>query len=240
MDAKGFRAWREQFGLTQEEVAEKFNVTRMTVQNWESGARPISPALEMGCGVWTERLQQEDPERGPVALVYSNGPMFINPYGPRRPLAMMQHENYQTNAAALARVQKLWNRDDFQNPLIMEESGKQLWNVVELERVVNGTDTGAPTAANMLRAIAHQVKTSAMFASTGRRLPTPAEKIERQRKFGELAHDLEKLAEQAASGTDVRRQVETTFSEIRALGKRPPDVLVNNVAAAFWAYWETE
>ena len=61
--------------------------------------------------------------------------MFVNPYGPNR-LAMMHRELYVTNADALERIYDLWGREDFHSPLIMEESGEIVWNVVELSRKV--------------------------------------------------------------------------------------------------------
>src|ERR1700704_1690153 len=128
MDANQFRAWRETFNLTQEDVAQKFQVSRTTVQNWETGANPITRAVEMGCEIWSPRLKQEDPDLGPVTLIYADGPMFVDPYGPRRRLAIMQQEPYPTNTAALARVQQLWGRDDFHNAFIIEKAGKPLWN----------------------------------------------------------------------------------------------------------------
>src|ERR1035437_3306350 len=82
MDGKQFRAWRERLGLTQQQVADRMGVTRTTVQNWES-ADAIPQTVEMSCDVWEPRLKQENPNLGPVTLVYSDGPMFVNPYGPR-------------------------------------------------------------------------------------------------------------------------------------------------------------
>ncbi len=82
---------------------------------------------------------------------------------------------YQTNAVALARVQQLWGRDEFHNPFIIEESRASLWNIVELERVVTGNDTAAPTLANMLRAVAKHVRDDKFIARNGAKLTTPAE-----------------------------------------------------------------
>ncbi len=55
-----------------------------------------------------------------MTLIYTDNPMFINPYGPRRPLAMMKQEPYPTNQAAWARVRALWGRDDVHNPFILK------------------------------------------------------------------------------------------------------------------------
>ena len=239
MDSKGFKEWRERFQLTQEQVAQKFNVSRTTVQNWEGGATPITPALAMGCQIWEHRLMQEDSQRGPVTLIYADGPMFISPEGPRRPLAMMQQEPYLTNAAAVARVQKRWKDQDFYNPFIIEESGRSLWNIAELSRVMEGDDTGAPTLANMLRMIAGDARMpQAAIPVSGRKMLSAAEKAERQSKLDAIASEIEALADQAAKGDDVRRQVETAFAALRALGKYLPDHLVTGVAQALWAYWE--
>jgi transcriptional regulator with XRE-family HTH domain len=143
MKAADFREWRQRAGLTQADAAAKLGVSRGTIQNWESEATAIPAVVETGCQIWGDRLRQIRPDLGPVTLIYSDGPMFINPYAPHR-LAMMKQEPYLTNAAALARVRELWGREDFHNPFIMEESGKHLWNAVELARVVAGTDSDAP------------------------------------------------------------------------------------------------
>jgi DNA-binding XRE family transcriptional regulator len=144
MTASDFREWRERVGLTQAEAGAKLGVTRGTIQNWESEATPIPPVVATSCQIWEDRLHQIRPDVGPVTLIYSDGPMFINPYGPRRPLAMMKQEPHPTNAAALARVRELWDQEGFYNPFIIEESGKHLWNATELARVVKGTDSDAP------------------------------------------------------------------------------------------------
>jgi len=234
MKAVEFASWRQQVGLTQEKIAEKLGVTRTTIQNWESGSTPIPVAVETSCDLWGHRLKQEDPNVGPVTLVYSDGPMFINPYGPRRRLAMMHQEPYPTNAAALARVQVLWGREDFHNPLIIEESGKPLWNVVELERVVRGDDAGAPTISNMLKALAEQITvTSTMSVRSGPKMLSPAEARDRQERIEDLAGELEKLAAATPQGDVTYPQVEEVFSRLRRLGKHPMDSLVSSIAQAF-------
>lgn len=235
MNAQGLKTWREGFKLTQEDVAQKFRVSRTTVQNWESGVTPITQAVEMSCEIWGSRLKQEDPDLGPLTLIYTDGPMFIDPYGPRRPPARIRQEAQQTNAAAIARVQKLWGRDGFCDPLIIEKSRNPLWNVTELQRVVDGTDTGAPTIPNLLKRIAEEVKsTSASFVWTGKG-PTPSERKERQQRIEDLATELVALAATFFDESDSHQHVEEVFSKLRSLGKRPPDSLVNNVAQAFVA-----
>ena len=142
--AQQFREWREKLGLTQVQVAERFGVTRTTVQNWESGATPISQSVANSCEIWGHRVRQIQRDLGPVTLIYADGPMYIDPYGPRGRPAMMQQEVFPTNAAALARVRELWGGAEFHNPLILVSHKECLWNVVELERVVSGQDAEAP------------------------------------------------------------------------------------------------
>jgi DNA-binding XRE family transcriptional regulator len=134
LDSNEFAAWRKRVGITQEELAERWaRVTRTTIQNWESGATPIPQAVETACATWERRLKQENPGLGPVTLIFADGPMFIDPYGPRRRLAMMHQEPYPSNTAAIARVLELSGRDNFHNPFIIEKSGEDLWNAVELK-----------------------------------------------------------------------------------------------------------
>jgi len=143
--AAEFREWRQRNGLTQAEAGEKFGVKRGAIQNWETEVNAIPAAVEMSCQILEDRLRQRRPDLGPVTLVYTDNPMFIDPYGPRRPLAMMKQEPYPTNAAAFGRVWALWGREDFHNPFILEASGKFLWNSAQLARVFSGDDAdGAP------------------------------------------------------------------------------------------------
>jgi hypothetical protein len=233
MDAKEFKSWRERLGVTQQQIADKLRVTRTTIQNWESAATPIPQAVEMGCQIWEARLKQENPNLGPVTLVYSDGPMFVDPYGPRRRLAMMQQEPYPTNTAALARVQQLWGREDFHNPFIIEASGKPLWNVVELGRVINGDDTDAPTLVNLLRVIAKDVRSDSANFVRGAKSPSPSEKQKRQQEIESQADELERLADSGLQAI-IRDQllIEGVFSKLIALGTKAPDSLVTNVAQA--------
>jgi len=220
--------------LTQEQVADKFGVSRNTVQNWETGVSPITPAVEMSCEIWGERLKQEDPDLGPVTLIYSTGPMFINPQGPRRPMPMIRREPYLTNAAALARVQKLCGRDDFNDPSIIEESGKPLWNVVELRRVVSGGDAGAPTVANLLRRISEDARRG-VFARSG---PSMSGAAAQQAAIEAVANEIEQMAstvQQQSPDPATQREIDGLFDRLRKLGKRPTDSLVGNIAQAFVA-----
>ena len=236
MDTKDFAAWRQRVGLTQEEAAAKLGVTRTTIQNWESGATSIPNTVEAGCQIWEQRLKQENPEVGPVTLIYSDGPMFVNPYGPRQRLAMMHQEPYATNAAAISRIQQLWGREDFYNPFVIESSGKPLWNIVELGRVVDGSDSGAPTLVNMLHALARFVKANSdKYVRSGPRMHSPSEVEQRQRQFAALAAELDKLATTVLHDPVTRSKIDEVLSNIRKLGIHPKDSLVSGIAQAFAA-----
>ena len=131
----------------------------------------------------------------------------------------------------------LWGREDFHNPFVIEETGKPLWNVVELARVADGSDTDAPTVVNLLRVIATQVRSnSAHFVRSGANRPSPEKLREQQEAIEAQAGELEKLAAMGFQGiVDHQRQVEEVFSTLQALGTRAPDRLVSNVAQALTA-----
>jgi DNA-binding XRE family transcriptional regulator len=153
MTADEFKSWRQRVGLTQAAAAAKFGVTRVTIQNWESRDAPIPGPAAAACDIFEMRLNQENPDYGPVTLVYSNGPMFIDPYGPRS-IPLLQQELYPTNLGALVRVFELWGTETFHNPMVLQKSGEVLWNVVQLQRMAGGGDFDAPLgAAEVLRVL---------------------------------------------------------------------------------------
>jgi len=233
MNATEFRTWRERVGLTQQQVADRMGVSRTTIQNWESGT-PIPRTVEMSCEIWERRLKQESPATGPVTLIYSDGPMFVDPYRPGRRPAMMQQEPYPTNAAVLARVQQLDGQAGVYNPFVIEADHDSLWNAVELARVAKGDDRGAPTLSNMLRGAAKVVREDAAnFVRSGARLPTSAE-IEARKK--EIIAQADLLDQLAAGGLPkiVREQlsIEDAFARLRDLGTKAPDALVSGIAQA--------
>ena len=230
MNAEEFCAWRQGYSLTQEQVAQKFGVSRTTVQNWESGATPISPAVMYSCELWGKRLIQENPLTGPVTLVYADGPMFIDPYGPRNRPSMMQQVACQSNAQALAWVQLLWGRTDFHNPFVTPRSGEPLWNVVELERVVSGNDEGAPTWANILRFLAtHAADPNTVFARKGPKMLSQTELEARQERMKGYADRLFVLAETPRSA-GTYREVEQVLDAIRKEGVTPVPAYVDALA----------
>jgi hypothetical protein len=100
--------------LTQEQVARHFGVVRSTVKNWENGKSPITPAVVMSCEVWEHHLRQEDPDFGPVTLIYGTEPMFIKPQGalaanrsPRLAASFVQHGSAPGGDGAHERSRRL-------------------------------------------------------------------------------------------------------------------------------------
>jgi len=236
MNGAELKARREQLGLTQGAVAERLRSTTASIRNWESEPTAIPPQAEMLWRTWEHRFEQECLGFGPVTLIYTDGPMFINPQGPQRPLAMMHREPFLTNAMALARVCALWGRPGFESPLIMKQDGELLWNMPQLRRVVEKDDTGAPVMPVMLRTIAtHARMYSTRYVRTGARLPTAMEVESRQ---GEIEAEADKLARLANDDTWTStdsRPPEEIFGRLRKLGLTLPADLVSGVAQAYVA-----
>lgn len=232
MTKEEFRKWREKFGLSQGEIATRFNVSRNTIQNWETGATPLPSTIEGACTVWEDRLKKEMPDIGPLTLIYADGPMFVDPYRPRR-MAMLKQEAFPTNAAALARVQRLWGRDDFDGPFIIEKSGAPLWNQVELMRVVDGSDKGAPTLANTIKKVAEYVRTNShIHARDGARMATTKEQQKDKAMTEAIADELDALVARVPQRTVRYTDFEALLSRLHDLGFFPPNKLVGDVAHA--------
>jgi transcriptional regulator with XRE-family HTH domain len=232
MTKEEFRKWRERFGLSQGDVATRFNLSRNTIQNWESGVSPLPSTLEGACTVWEDRLKKEMADIGPLTLIYSDGPMFIDPYRPRR-MAMLQQEAFPTNAAALARVQYLWGRDDFDGPFIIEKSGQPLWNQVELMRVVDGSDKGAPTLANTIRKVAEYTRTNSRFhVRSGPKMASAKEMEQTKAMIEAVADEMDALVARVPDGGVGYFDFEPLLSRLHDLGFYPTNKLVGDVAHA--------
>lgn len=232
-----FKAWRAGFNLTQADVADRFGVTRTTVQNWEALTGPLPNAVDYGLELWSRTLRQAQPLRGPVTLNYSDGPMFIQPFGPRRAPAMLHQETHPNNAAVLARVQVLAGADGVFNPFVLEDGARDLWNIVELQRVMAGDDPNAPTLPNMVRRLAAGVRVDApYYIRNGARMATPDEQDKRMRDLEALSVLLDEIS--AGTMQEVaayQGEVEGIMRQVQALGLRLRDDLVSGIAAALHA-----
>jgi hypothetical protein len=233
MTKEEFIAWRKRFGLSQTDVANRYGLTRNTIQNWETGKTALPQAMEGACLVWEDRLKKDMAEIGPLTLIYSDAPMFIDPYRPRGRVAQLRQEPFPTNAAALARVQFLWGRDDFHGPFIIDKDNKPLWNRVELMRVIDGNDKTAPTLANTIRKVADYVRANAQFhARDGARAATAKEAAATKRKIEAIADELDDMVITGA-GSNVRySHFEERLAQLHDLGFFPPNKMVSDVAHA--------
>jgi hypothetical protein len=158
--------------------------------------------------------------------------MFVDPYRPRR-MAMLKQEPFPTNAAALARVQQLWGRDDFDGPFIIEKSGAPLWNQVELMRVVDGSDKGAPTLANTIRKVAEYVRANShVHARDGARMASEGERQKSKDLTEAVADELDGLVARVPEGQVQYRDFEVLLERLHSLGFFPTNKLVGDVAHA--------
>ncbi|MDE2229300.1 MAG: helix-turn-helix transcriptional regulator [Alphaproteobacteria bacterium] len=236
MNGSDFRRWRTGFGLSQQDLADKMGVTRNTIQNWEAQSGDLSTIAANGVKIWDRRLRQEEPLRGPVTLIYADGPMMLPSHGPQR-VAMMQQESHLSNAAVLCRVQMLASHPRFFNPFVMEGDRYDLWNMMELQRAIDGDDEQAPTLRNLLRRLATGIRSDAPnFVRSGPAMPTAQEQRKRERELIALAVQLERTADGHLQGILAESStIESILAQTRALGLRPNDALVSAVAQAFHA-----
>jgi hypothetical protein len=234
MNGQDFKAWRTSFDLTQADVADRFGVTRTTVQNWEALPGPLPNAVNYGLTLWTRTLKQAQPLRGPVTLNYSDGPLFIQPFGPRRPLAMLHQETHPNNAAVLARVQVLAGADGMFNPFVLEEGAHDLWNIVELQRVMVGEDSNAPTLPNMVCRLAAGIRADApYYVRSGARMATSAEQDKRMRELEALAVVLDSIGKQTMQEVvGQQANIEGIMQQVQTLGLRLRNDLVSGIASA--------
>jgi hypothetical protein len=233
MTKEQFRAWRERFGLTQGDIAKRFGVSRNTIQNWESGATSMPNTIGDACTVWEDRLKKEIAQLGPVTLCYADGPMWIDPYGPRRKLASVELEPYPTNSAALARVRMIWGQSNVHGPFITEKSGSPLWNQVELARVVDGSDRGAPTVRNTISRLATYVlENSSVFARGGVNSPTKRQIDVRTAAIRAVGEQMMQLAAESERRFVSYPEFEALLSRLHKLGSYPTNRQVSDVAHA--------
>lgn len=238
MTGDEFTSWRKRVGLTQDGVAERFKVSRSTVQNWESGANPVPHYADQMCEVWEDRLLQENGGIGPVTLTYADGPMWVDAYSPRR-MAMLKMEPFRTNSAALGRVLELWGTSGFHVPSIVLEDDKVLWDMPELSRVASGQDTEAPVPARwrakVIANIADYVRKVAIRypVRSGPRLWTREETAVWEAKVLAAVEPLDALTAEAQASTATLKRVEDALSVLRELGVFPLPEAHHQLVAAF-------
>ncbi|MGA7070869.1 helix-turn-helix domain-containing protein [Bradyrhizobium sp.] len=233
MTPNEFRERRERYGLTQSEIAKCFGVTRNTVQNWENAITALPSTIDQAFLVWEDRFKKETAERGPVALCYADGPMWIDVYRPRSRTPFLHQEPYPTNSAALARVKMIWGNDNVHGPFIMEQSGDLLWNQMELAGVVNGSDKGAPTVRNTLAKLANYILENSAVFVRDERMPTAEEIQAKTAEIRAIGEALLRLAgESETRGVSYEAEFEPLLKQLHALGSYPTNRQVGDVAFA--------
>lgn len=217
--------------LTQEQVAAYFSVSRNTVANWEGGTvpEPVSVAIVN----WERVLHQGDSLYGPLTLIYSDGPMYVRPEGPRGAPSMHQ-EAYLTNAAALARVIAVRMMGRLFNAFILDANSAPLWNVMELNQMMNDRNRDAPSPANLVRRVGEYCQQNASKFASG---PGSVDREKRIKDIRDAAEHLLKLARRLSVGDlQQRGAVNQVLERLRELGMRPPDKEVTALASAFQVF----
>ncbi|HEY5210950.1 MAG TPA: type II toxin-antitoxin system VapB family antitoxin [Stellaceae bacterium] len=151
------KEWRKKLGLTQEEAGRRFGVSRVTVQNWESGTSPIPVILASACDDEVRRWRRR-PEYGPVILDYGDFSQGSS-HDVRGHVGQKVQEKFSHNDAALCRATELHGGLGFQDALIVDESGNIIWDLLGLRaeisrrRAANNRPQGKPGLAERLMEI---------------------------------------------------------------------------------------
>jgi hypothetical protein len=206
--------------------------SRGAIQNWESGATAMPNTIGDACSVWADRLKKEVAGLGPVTLCYADGPMWVDPYGPRPKLASIELEFYPTNSAALARVRMIWGQPNVHGPFITEKSGGAVWNQVELARVVDGSDKGAPTVRNTIIRLATYILENSSAFVRGVNSPTKKQIEDHTCAIRAVGEQMMQLAAESEARFVSYAEFEVFLSRLHRLGFYPTNRQVSDVAHA--------
>jgi transcriptional regulator with XRE-family HTH domain len=143
MNGAELRDWRRLLGLTQEQAAKEFEVTRATVQNWEYGITPVPRAVDLASRqilrLWKRRL-----EFGPVTVVYAMPGLGAAASEPEM-LPVLFCERYPNNEAALLACSKRIGTPNFSNSFILDDAKSVIWSgmglLEECNKLEKMTDT---------------------------------------------------------------------------------------------------
>jgi len=124
------KEWRTKLGLIQEEAGRRLGVSRVTIQNWENGARPIPLTVEPACDSEMRRWRRR-PEYGPVILDYGDFSQGSS-HDVRGHVGQKVQEKFFHNDAALRRATELYGGRGFQDALIVDELGNIIWDFIGL------------------------------------------------------------------------------------------------------------
>jgi DNA-binding XRE family transcriptional regulator len=124
--AADFKAWRKRLDLTQEEAGKRLGVSRVTIQNWESGTTPIPKMAFAACEIEEMRWRQR-PEFGPVLMEYWRHRRKVG-YGQASPNSNDQviSESFANNETALEKAVELKEREGIFFGLVWSEDRRYL------------------------------------------------------------------------------------------------------------------
>ena len=114
----------------------------------------------------------------------------------------------------------------------MEKSGANLWNQVELMRVVDGDDKGAPTVRNTIARLAAYVLENPSAFARGPKSLTPDEAEQRTSSIRAIGDELVQLANESEERMVPYAEFEAILTRLHKLGFYPTNRQVGDVAHA--------
>ena len=114
----------------------------------------------------------------------------------------------------------------------MLKSGELLWNQVELLRVVDGSDDGAPTVRNTITRLANYILENSTVFVRGVRTPTLEEIEERKQAITATANQMLELASESEKRFVSYAEFEVPLKKLHELGSYPTNRQVGDVAHA--------
>ena len=107
-----------------------------------------------------------------------------------------------------------------------------LWNQVELSRVIDGSDKGAPTVRNTILKVATYVADNSTAFARGPKSVSAAETEERTRRIAEIGKELERLANESENRQIDYSEFEALLGKLHRLAFYPTNKQVHDVSNA--------
>lgn len=133
MNGEQFRAWRLGAELTQEQAAEKFNRTRVTIQNWEASDVALPDYVEHLTRIFSREIKKAR-EEVKLRLTYVNKPSVWVSSGPD--VAIANSETFLKTSLMLRRVYELHRSGVFHHGSAFDEQDILIWDHAELVQEV--------------------------------------------------------------------------------------------------------
>jgi transcriptional regulator with XRE-family HTH domain len=190
--------WRQKLGLTQEEAARVFRVSRVTEQNWESGATPVPDWADDRRRTYEATLRRQL-EYGPVVLQY-----WLSPRGPghrpqpdREPI---RSELFASNGDAIGWAALKTDQERYFRAFVFSEDREHL--IFSPEALITEIDRyrfgGDESSRQLDKQVGLRVHSSGEMAPQPRpspdlHRPSPGEIERRRRVIKELQDEIKKL-----------------------------------------------